>query len=668
MNSINLNKHESIIEQLENLEKLKRKTIQFLENFQEIARNEEKKDFVTKIGYVIDSIYKDKFILSVLAEWNYGKSTFINSLLGEDLLIAKNRETTAAICEIAYGEEKKIKIYFNDKKKSQEFTNITKEKLQEILKKYATTDGEKVEQLIYKLEINYPVELCRNGVIIVDTPGINSLNDSRDKITYDFIPRSDAVIMLIDCEKAGSKGDYLFIEKIKNNKKNNLFFIINKVDQLNDEEIIEAEESLKKALSKIEINDPYIFSISAYYALIGKQLRDKKIDIAKLKTNKKLTITDNLNIRRGIQEQEDYKFLISESKIENLEKSLGKFLAKTDKRQNLLSALNYTSSLLNDIYNDLVQELSSLQGNISLEQIVKAIDILDKEKKKIKETEYEIVEIINNSINIINIKIDGLSFEKLIFNLEHYIDKCKIKTVKTEIKPWLEVECKKVLELFTEQITQEIEKAEKKALIKTKDFSIIIKSDFNNILTSKLPHCEIEKVNNVLVKEIYSGVLSGSIKGVLIFGVGTLLTVPNPAFWPILTLAGISALAGGILGVQEGLFSGINKWSSGENNEEVKKTKEKLKNEFRKTLWSNLDEIKKEYRKRVEEREKIVQEELRNQINNQLNSVEAKLLTLKENKHLLKEEIQEKEVEIKNKINGIQRLISNIDNFIKQEF
>ena len=46
--------------------------------------------------------------------------------------------------------------------------------------------------------VRYPAPLLERGLVLVDTPGVNDLEDARAEVTYGYVPRADAVLFLLD--------------------------------------------------------------------------------------------------------------------------------------------------------------------------------------------------------------------------------------------------------------------------------------------------------------------------------------------------------------------------------------------------------------------------------------------------------------------------------------
>ena len=61
-----------------------------------------------------DKAQNDAFKIMVVGTFKNGKSTFINSFLGKDILPAYSIPTTAVINEVKYGETKRAVLHFRD--------------------------------------------------------------------------------------------------------------------------------------------------------------------------------------------------------------------------------------------------------------------------------------------------------------------------------------------------------------------------------------------------------------------------------------------------------------------------------------------------------------------------------------------------------------------------
>jgi GTP-binding protein EngB required for normal cell division len=171
------------------------------------------------------------FLLVVAGEFNSGKSSFINALLGERVLPEGVTPTTDRINVLRHGPE------------------IT-DQLREA----------------YLLERTHPAEVLRE-ISIVDTPGTNAIIRRHEELTRDFVPRSDLVLFVTSADRPFTESERTFLEQIREWGKK-IVFIVNKIDILprseEREEVIRYVGENARALLG---ENPEIFALSARQAL-----------------------------------------------------------------------------------------------------------------------------------------------------------------------------------------------------------------------------------------------------------------------------------------------------------------------------------------------------------------------------------------------------------------
>lgn len=174
------------------------------------------------------------FLLVVAGEFNSGKSTFINALLGTRLLEEGVTPTTTRIHTLSYGDQPASEV-----------------------------DEEGVQR------VRAPVELLRE-VQIVDTPGTNALAREHEAITQRYIPRSDIVLFVTSADRAFTESERAFIEHIRSWGKK-LVFVINKADILRSaDEVAAIERFVVDNAQHLLGFSPEVFSLSSRQALEAK--------------------------------------------------------------------------------------------------------------------------------------------------------------------------------------------------------------------------------------------------------------------------------------------------------------------------------------------------------------------------------------------------------------
>lgn len=214
----------------------------------------------------IPKLDEEQFHLVVLGEFNHGKSTFVNALLGEAVLPVGITPTTAAINRLVWADEPRAHVVLE----GAEPRAIDPHRLGE----WVTIEGieaQRAEGRVRHVEVGWPAPILRDRLVLVDTPGVNDINEQRAEITYGYIPRADACLFLLDGAQVLKQSERAFLEqRLLRRSRDKLIFVVGKVDLLTDEEREEALTFCHRHLSRI-VPDPVIFAVSARRWLAGDQ-------------------------------------------------------------------------------------------------------------------------------------------------------------------------------------------------------------------------------------------------------------------------------------------------------------------------------------------------------------------------------------------------------------
>ena len=179
-------------------------------------------------------VQNDTFKIQVVGTFKNGKSTFINSFLGEEILPAYALPTTAVINEVKWGEDKKAVIHFRNPLPEKlpsgipekAMAHMSKFNMQNIppleipydeIEDYVVIpfDKDPTEMLLEspyeKVELFWPLPLLKNGVEIIDSPGLNE-HRTRTKVTMDYLSKADAILFVLNATQLCSQEEMRFIE------------------------------------------------------------------------------------------------------------------------------------------------------------------------------------------------------------------------------------------------------------------------------------------------------------------------------------------------------------------------------------------------------------------------------------------------------------------------
>jgi small GTP-binding protein len=303
----------------------------FRKNLREAIKNEKLK------------INNNEFNLVVVGQFKRGKSTFVNALLGDKILPTAVVPLTSIITTIRYGDNLKIDVFFND--------GSSKEINPGELEEYATERGnpENIKN-VREICIYYPSDYLKNGVILIDTPGVGSVYQHNTDVAYEFLPNVDAALFLVTVDPPISSNEFEFLKDVRGHAVK-IFFLLNKVDYVSDEDLNEALEFTKKIIEKELGYEIDIYPISAKLALEGKMYGDRS--------------------------------KLEESGLPDFEMVLENFLIEEKGTILLLSGAKKGLQLINEMAFNLELELKALQTPVK--ELLKKVEILQEKIDKVRQ-------------------------------------------------------------------------------------------------------------------------------------------------------------------------------------------------------------------------------------------------------------------------------------------
>lgn len=268
----------------------------------------------------------NEFRITIVGEFSSGKSTFLNAIIGQDILPHGVNETTATVTYIhnvskADPRLDKAIVHFRDETKNDVTLDVSKDK--SALIDYVTTSENQynVVQDIVAVDVYVHFADIEDPVVFIDTPGMNGVAKGHREITLHEIRHSHASICLFHLRGMG-KSDLDFIKELKKYQQS-FFFVLNAIDDLKTNE--ESYEERMQAFTNDIVNYVYegngkpqfVFGISALKALCARDLR-----IMRVYDTDQSDLTDADRTR-----------LLEESKMPELEKALFDYLRVSEKEK-----------------------------------------------------------------------------------------------------------------------------------------------------------------------------------------------------------------------------------------------------------------------------------------------------------------------------------------------
>lgn len=197
--------------------------------------------------------------IAIIGQFSSGKSTFLNALLGQEILPSGITPITAKICHIVYGNDYALEIHYKN-------GNIATKPLHYMSE---VSEDQNAKIAFYKLYA--PLELLKS-MSFLDTPGFNSQNQSDTDTTNAVLESVDGIIWLALIDNVGKQSEREIITTHIKRYASKSLCVLNQKDRLkNEDEIHTSLEYAKKAFSGL-FED--IIAISAKNALHSYNLSE----------------------------------------------------------------------------------------------------------------------------------------------------------------------------------------------------------------------------------------------------------------------------------------------------------------------------------------------------------------------------------------------------------
>ncbi len=262
-----------------------------------------------------DRLEKKKITIAVIGQFKRGKTTLINTILGRPILPVGIVPITAAITRIEYAEPEGAAegttegaaeeaarddardiatVYFRN--------GLCEEVPAADLHMYISEqENHDNERDVAEVELLTDAEFLKDGLTLVDTPGVGSVHENNSKSAVDFAKESDGVVFMLSVDSPLNQIEVDFLRKVRRFA-GKFYFAVNKIDRVDEDElaeyleyctalisnIMELEEEDAKALKLIPVSAKKNIGVNVLTEMIRQDLVERGAEIMERSVGLKL--------------------------------------------------------------------------------------------------------------------------------------------------------------------------------------------------------------------------------------------------------------------------------------------------------------------------------------------------------------------------------------------
>ena len=310
-------------------------------------------------------LQKQEYSIAFCGHFSAGKSSMINTIMGENILPSSPIPTSANLVKIKSGDDY-AKVYFKEDTPHLYPAPYDYEKVKSYCK-----DGDQIQSI----EISYSKTSIPSNVTIMDTPGIDSTDDAHRIATESALHLADLVFYVMDYNHVQSELNFLFAKELTEAGKE-VYLVINQIDKHREEELsfLDFQSSVVESFASWGVKPTKIF-----YTTLKKQNHPNN-QYSKLKRfieekidNRIQSLPDSIfqSLKKLGEEHLDYLAQLDEAKLNEFDEVLQELtedekIMIPDKVEGLHRQLNQLKEKLQKSEKQLYNEMDDLLENAYL--------------------------------------------------------------------------------------------------------------------------------------------------------------------------------------------------------------------------------------------------------------------------------------------------------------
>lgn len=398
-----------------------------------------KKSIVSEIDKAITTT-EDSATVLFCGEFKRGKSSLVNAIIGTELCPTDIGIATSVVTTIKYGAVKKAVRYYGNL-----LENADALKSEEIewddIDKYTMGDVLEIDNTIL-VELSYPSPFLKNGITIIDTPGIGGLDPRHAILTHMALPKADVIVFVTDAGEPLTQSELEFYEsKVLSCGKQNVV-LVNKSDiltadtlathvsntklqlaKLGGPEVIPASAKCWELYSKLEEND-FLLSSNKDAVLAGITSAVESFKKAQYKKYRDMLIAEIDDVYSAISLEIQQLKKDSNDKIKVVEDLQRQQAALSKFRGDLNNPTSQIRLQINSIFEDARNEVQNLISHDGTLLTSTEFDALLESERGLENEGKWFVAQINDRLQKLSRKVDSRiesAFEEISESIEKEI-------------------------------------------------------------------------------------------------------------------------------------------------------------------------------------------------------------------------------------------------------
>ena len=376
----------------EQYDQRKENVLVFLDNSIQQLRNWEQLEEAVPLEKLRDNVAKGLFSIVLVGEFSAGKSTFLNAMMHKRILPSFSGETTATVNFLRHTNQSPDgavgRVYFRDGR-IEDLHDLECTTLERFVSTNGDAGDKTVAEAVDHVDLFLNSEFLKNGVMLVDSPGLNGMREYHKEITEQQIKASHACIFMFRAEQPGSKTEFDTLHQLKN-QSNNIFFVMNRIDAIRSSEnqtvegVIQQLRQTYQQQFPAEKVLPKIWPVSAFAALVARDPEE----------------TEYLG-NEIVTSQERRDELERFSRMEAFEDRLWKYLTEGERARDQLCgpvSAAVTQIVQGREYFD--AQIKLLQDQTSAEELRKQKDELEENLNQLKKNRKSISPALSQKVSI----------------------------------------------------------------------------------------------------------------------------------------------------------------------------------------------------------------------------------------------------------------------------